>query len=167
MAAPRPFRVAVLTISDLGAQGKRRDSSGPAVVAMLQDAGFETVGPEILPDERARIAVRLRELAGTVDAVLTTGGTGFGPRDVTPEATLEVCDRLAPGLAELMRGQSAALTPNAWLSRAVAGIRQNTLILNLPGSPRGAQETLALVVPLLSHAMTLLRGETAHGTGSS
>ena len=167
MESHPPFRVAVLTISDSGAQGTRRDTSGPAVVAMLQNAGFEVGAAEILPDDQDRIAARLRELAGTVDAVLTTGGTGFGPRDVTPEATLAVCDRLAPGLAELMRSRSAELTPRAWLSRAVAGMRHNTLILNLPGSPRGAQETLALVVPLLPHALAVLRGATAHEGGTT
>lgn len=153
-----PIRAAVLTISDSAARGERDDLSGPAVVAELGALGAEIVAAEILPDDRDLIAARLRELSdsGLVDLVITTGGTGFSPRDVTPEATREVIEREAPGLAELMRAESIKITPLAALSRAVCGIRGNALIVNLPGSVRGARENLQAISRLLPHAISLL-----------
>ncbi|HZT72578.1 MAG TPA: MogA/MoaB family molybdenum cofactor biosynthesis protein [Terriglobales bacterium] len=156
------LRAAVLTISDGCAAGRREDRSGPLVAAALAEAGFQVTVREVLPDEQSAITARLKELAQEVALVVTTGGTGFGPRDVTPEATLAASERLAPGLAELMRQQGAQAAPFAWLSRGVAGLRGATLYLNLPGSPRGADESLRLVLPLLPHALALLRGQTEH-----
>lgn len=157
-----PLRAAVLTISDGCAAGRREDRSGPLVAAALAEAGFEVAVREVWPDEQSAITARLKELAQEVALVVTTGGTGFGPRDVTPEATLAASERLAPGLAELMRQQGAQTAPFAWLSRGIAGLRGATLYLNLPGSPRGAVESLRLVLPLLPHALALLRGQTEH-----
>lgn len=156
------MRAAVLTISDGCAAGRREDRSGPRVAALLAAASFDVAVREVLPDEQEQITARLRQLAGQVEVVVTTGGTGMGPRDVTPEATLAASERLAPGLAELMRQQGAQFTPRAWLSRGVAGMRGETLFLNLPGSPRGAEESLRAVLPVLSHALELLRGQTQH-----
>jgi len=154
------IRAAVLTISDSTARGEREDRSGPAVVAALaQLPGIEATVREVLPDEVEVIAGRLRALAdsGEIDLILTTGGTGFTARDVTPEATRSILDRDAPGLAERMRAESALITPLAALSRAVSGIRGRTLIINLPGSVRGAQENLQSIIRLLPHAVSLLR----------
>ncbi len=156
------MRAAVLTISDGCSAGRREDRSGPRVAELLAAASFDVAVREVLPDEQEQITARLRQLAGQVEVVLTTGGTGMGPRDVTPEATLAASERLAPGLAELMRQQGAQSTPRAWLSRGVAGMRGGSLFLNLPGSPRGAEESLRAVLPVLSHALELLRGKTEH-----
>lgn len=149
----------VLTISDSAARGAREDLSGPAVVAELQNLKIEIAATEILPDEREQIATRLRHYADNdlADLIVTTGGTGLAPRDVTPEATLDVIEREAPGLAELMRAESLKITPLAALSRAVCGVRKHTLIVNLPGSPRGARENLQALVRVLPHALSLLR----------
>lgn len=154
----KPIRVIVLTISDSAAQGTREDLSGPAVVAELQTINAEIVATEILADERVRIAERLRYYAdhSSADLIVTTGGTGLSPRDITPEATRDVIERDAPGLAELMRAESLKITPLAALSRAVCGTRGRTLILNLPGSVRGARENLAAITRLLPHAIALL-----------
>ncbi len=154
----KPIRAVVLTISDSAAQGTREDLSGPAVVAELQTINTEIVATEIIADERAQIAERLRYYAdhGNVDLIVTTGGTGLSPRDITPEATRDVLERDAPGLAELMRAESLKITPLAALSRAVCGTRAQTLILNLPGSVRGARENLAAITRLLPHASALL-----------
>lgn len=156
------LRAAVLTLSDACSRGERADGSGPLVAELLAASGFAVGAVEILPDERDQIAARLRALAAEFDLIATTGGTGFGPRDVTPEATLAAAERLAPGLAEAMRAAGARSTPQAWLSRAAAAIRGGCLILNLPGSPRGARESLEAVLPLLPHALRLLRGEKEH-----
>lgn len=152
------IRAVVLTISDSAAQGDREDLSGPAVVAELQSINAEIVATEILADERAQIAERLKFYAdqGRTDLIVTTGGTGFSSRDITPEATCDVMEREAPGLAELMRAESVKITPLAALSRAVCGIRGKTLIVNLPGSVRGARENLAVITRLLPHAISLL-----------
>jgi molybdopterin adenylyltransferase len=151
-------RALVLTISDTASVGKREDLSGPEAKRILQEAGFEVAPVEVLPDERLQIEARLRE-ASQQDfrLVVTSGGTGLSPRDVTPEATLAVSDRLVPGIPELMRLESLKITPRAALSRAAAGIRQSTLIINLPGSVKGVRECLAAVRPILSHAVEVLK----------
>ena len=154
----RTIQAVVLTISDSASRGEREDLSGPAVVSELQSLRAEIVATEILPDERERIAARLRHHAdaGGANLILTTGGTGLGPRDVTPEATRDVIEREAPGLAELMRAESVKITPLGALSRSVCGARGKTLIVNLPGSVRGARENLQAIARLLPHAIALL-----------
>jgi molybdopterin adenylyltransferase len=151
-------RALVLTISDTAAAGGREDLSGPEAKRILTEAGFEVVAIEILPDERAEIESRLRRASEEgFRLVVTSGGTGLSPRDVTPEATLAVIDRNVPGIAELMRLESLKMTPRAALSRAVSGIRQSTLIINLPGSVKGVRECLTAVRPILSHAVDVLK----------
>ena len=152
----------IVTASDGVSRGTREDASGDALQAQLADAGLQVVRRVTVPDERDRVAAALRALADddAVDVVVVTGGTGFGPRDVTPEATEDVVDRRAPGLAEAMRAAGRASTPMADLSRGTAGIRGTTLVLNVPGSPRGATESLDAVLPLLPHALQLLGGDT-------
>jgi molybdopterin adenylyltransferase len=157
---------AVLTVSDGVSAGTREDGSGDAAEALLRGAGFEVRERRIVPDERAEIEDALRALAGAHAFVVTTGGTGFGPRDVTPEATRAVIDREAPGLAELMRASGLAQTPLAALSRGAAGTIGEALVLNLPGSPSGVRESLSAVLPVVPHALELLGGSTgAHPTG--
>ena len=157
------YRAAVITVSDRSFCGERTDLSGPAVIALLKNAGYDVVYSVVIPDDYGVIAGVLRRLAddGAADLILTTGGTGFAPRDVTPEATLAVCDRLAPGIPEAMRFASLQLTPRAMLSRAQAGIRKGSLIVNLPGAPKAAQENLEAVLPTLSHGLELLSGTQA------
>src|SRR5438128_8167447 len=163
MAGEQQRRAAVVTVSDGVAAGVRDDASGRAVADALVAAGFEVVRREVVPDEADRIAGLLRSLTDEgVALIATTGGTGLGPRDVTPEATRVVIDREAPGLAEEMRAAGRAGTPFAALSRGVAGSRGSTLIVNLPGSERGATESLAAIAPVLPHALALLAGATAH-----
>lgn len=161
MSEPQPT-AAVLTISDSSFRGGRADASGPAVRAALEAKGFAVIGTEIVPDERTAIENSLIEWCERGSLVVTTGGTGLAERDVTPEATHSVCDRLVPGIAELMRSEGAKRTPFAALSRSVCGTRGSSLILNLPGSPRGAVDALSIVIDLLPHALDLLRGKTAH-----
>ena len=153
------MKVAVLTISDSSARGERRDESGPLIEHLVVAAGSEVVAHAIVPDERPRIEEKLRDWADdeTVDVVLTTGGTGLGARDVTPEATRAVIAREAPGIAEAMRHAGLASTPMAALSRQVAGARGTTLIVNLPGSPKAVQECLDAVIGILPHAVEMLR----------
>jgi len=155
------WNAAVVTASDSASRGEREDASGPAVAARLQAAGFVVEHREVVADDRDVIARLLRRLADDdgVSVIAVTGGTGFAPRDVTPEATTAVIDRPAPGLAEAMRAAGRAVTPLADLSRGVCGVRGRTLILNLPGSPRGATESLDAVISLLPHALELLTGE--------
>ncbi|MEZ5064507.1 MAG: MogA/MoaB family molybdenum cofactor biosynthesis protein [bacterium] len=154
------YRVAVLTVSDRSARGEREDASGPAVARAVEAAGGRVVAREIVADERAAIAERLSRWAddGATDLVLTTGGTGFAPRDVTPEATRDVIEREAPGLSEHARAATLAKTKFAILSRGVAGIRGATLIVNLPGSPKGACETFEALAAVLPHALSVLAG---------
>lgn len=159
-------RAAVLTVSDGVAGGTREDESGDTAARLLREAGFDVSHRRVIPDERPVIESALRELAATHGLVVTTGGTGFGPRDVTPEATRAVIEREAPGLAELMRATGLGHTPMAALSRAVAGALGDTLIVNLPGSPKGVEESLASVLPVIPHAVELLGGTVgAHPTG--
>jgi len=155
------IQAAILTISDRGSRGEREDKSGPTVKEILEKAGFSIVQLEVLPDEQHCIEQRLRYLAdgACLDLVVTTGGTGVSPQDVTPDATLAVIDRQIPGMAEAMRAASLAKTPHAMLSRAVAGIRGQTLIINLPGSVKAAQENLEVLIPALKHALEKIQGD--------
>jgi molybdopterin adenylyltransferase len=153
----------VITISDGASHGKREDNSGPALVGILYANQFEVTGPEIVPDERDRIAAAITKAAdGGSNLVITTGGTGLGPRDVTPQATASVIDYDVPGVTELMRRAGLESTPMAALSRGLAGVRGRTLVINVPGSPKGAVESLTAVMPVLEHALALLRGDTKH-----
>ncbi|MGE3802707.1 MAG: molybdenum cofactor biosynthesis protein B [Candidatus Kapaibacterium sp.] len=158
------LRGVVITVSDRSAAGEREDLSGPEAAQMLQEKGIEVLRIEVIPDDRELIENALRNcVANDVPLVLTTGGTGFAPRDVTPEATLAVIERRADGLTEAIRAASLAKTPYAMLSRAVCGIAGRTILLNLPGSPKGVRECLEVVLPVLPHALRLLRkGEDEH-----
>ena len=155
------LRFGILTISDRSARGERADTSGPALDAVIVAQGWSVDRTAIIPDDLAEIRRVLVSWAdsGDLDVILTTGGTGFSPRDVTPEATLAVIDRQAPGISEAMRAASLQVTPHAMLSRAMAGMRAGTLIVNLPGSPKGAVENLQVVLPVLPHAVQLLHGD--------
>ncbi|HAH07322.1 MAG TPA: molybdenum cofactor biosynthesis protein [Elusimicrobia bacterium] len=155
------LRVGVLTVSDRSARGEREDESGPALGRLIQRLGWAAVVSAVVPDDRRKIAALLRRWCAPsagLDLVLTTGGTGLGPRDVTPEATLAVVDKAAPGLSELMRARGLRKTPFAALSRGVCGSLRRTLVVNLPGSPRGARESLEAVAEVLPHAVKMLRG---------
>lgn len=156
------IQVSVLTVSDRSAAGQRDDLSGPALCNAIAELGWTCVNHAILPDEKDQIADFLIKQcsSGKVNLVLTTGGTGFAPRDVTPEATLVVIEKKAPGLVEKIRFESARINENAYLSRAEAGICQKTLIINLPGNPKGAVESLKIVAPILPHALELLDNQS-------
>ena len=156
------FTAAVVTVSDSCARGERVDLSGPAVVEVLKKLGFRVVATRIVQDDSMQIQNALVHLALEVRLIVTTGGTGIAPRDVTPEATEAICDRLIDGVGERMRLEGAKKTPFAALSRGVCGVREKTLILNLPGSPSGAVESLEAVVELIPHALNLLEGKTEH-----
>jgi molybdenum cofactor synthesis domain-containing protein len=162
------MRIAILTVSDRSFRGERADASGPALANAVLTQGWQVAEVLVLPDDLFQISAQLTQWAdsGEVDIILTTGGTGFSPRDITPEATNAVIQRHAPGLAEAMRNASLQLTPHAMLSRGVAGIRHRTLIVNLPGSPRAAVENLLVIIPVLPHAVQLLaehpQAETGH-----
>lgn len=156
-------RTSILTVSDRSARGERADVSGPAIRDLVSTQKWEIVRMDIVPDDLGKIQQTLETWAdtGDQDIILTTGGTGFAPRDVTPEATLSVVDRLAPGITEAMRNASLKITKHAMLSRGIAGIRGVTLIVNLPGSPKAAVENLEVVLPVIPHAIHLLRGDPA------
>jgi molybdenum cofactor synthesis domain-containing protein len=155
------MKAAILTLSDKGARGERTDASGPALSSWLNERGVETARTDIIPDEAEQIAAKLAEWAdsGEFDLILTTGGTGVSPRDVTPDATLTVLERVIPGFGEVMRMKSMEKTPRAMISRAVAGIRGRCLIINLPGSPKWAVENLAAVWEAVPHAVEKIQGD--------
>jgi molybdenum cofactor synthesis domain-containing protein len=155
-------RAAVLTVSDRSSAGEREDASGPLLARLLEQQGWVVSERRVVPDDRAAIAAALTELAGTgVPLVLTTGGTGLSPRDVTPDATRSVADREVPGIAEAVRAAGLGETPHAMLSRAIAALRGRTLIVNLPGSPRGAESGFRTLLPVLDHATLLIAGDAA------
>ena len=151
----------VITISDRGYRGERADKSGPEIKSMLEGMGITILHSKVIPDDKELIEEALREYADVkkLDLILTTGGTGVSPRDVTPDATLQVIEKEVPGMAEAMRRESAAVTPHAMISRAVAGIRGASLIINLPGSPKGVRENLAAVLPAINHAIEKIKGD--------
>jgi molybdopterin adenylyltransferase len=161
-STPEALTAAVVTVSDSCARGDRADLSGPAVTELLRARGFSIVGSEVVPDEQATIQKGIAYWVGEARLVVTTGGTGIAPRDVTPEATEAVCERLLVGIPERMRSEGMKKTPLAVLSRGICGVRGKSLILNLPGSPTGAVESLEAVVDLLPHALELLSGNTEH-----
>jgi len=157
------LRFSILTVSDRSSRGERPDTSGPVLAELVRTQGWQVVKQEIVADELESIKAIFNVWcdSGETDVILATGGTGFAPRDVTPEATRAVVDRLTPGLDEAMRAASLQVTPHAMLSRAVSGVRKRTLIVNLPGSPKGATENLQVLMPALEHAVHLLRDEDA------
>ncbi len=157
-----PLSAAILTVSDSSARGERADLSGPAVAEILKEKNFSVVATEIVPDDQPAIQQAIIRRTGKARLVVTTGGTGIAERDVTPEATRAVCSRLLEGVAERMRFEGAKKTPLAALSRAVCGVREKSVILNLPGSPKGARQSLLAVIDLMPHVIALLGGETKH-----
>ena len=161
---PTPIIAVAITVSDRCASGEQEDLSGTVLVELLREAGAEIIAHEVLSDNPEALTDSLREYAGRndVNLIITTGGTGFGPRDNTPEATRQVIDREAPGLAEAIRAASLKHTPMAMISRGVCGIYSDALIVNLPGSPKAVRESFAVIKPVLSHAVALLSGQTSH-----
>ena len=154
------IRTAILTMSDMCSQGKRKDTSGQTIEEMLPKDTFEVCQKIIIPDDYETITKTLLRFSVelNVEIVLTTGGSGLGPRDVTPEATTAVCDRMAPGFSEILRCESYKITPKAVLSRGVSGVRENTLIINLPGSPKAVRECMEIILEVLPHAVKMMRG---------
>jgi len=162
------IRAGIIIASDRSAQGLREDASGPALQHMLSEALIETVKTVIVADEKEEIKLTIKRLADEdrLDLILTSGGTGVSPRDVTPDATLEVIEKQVPGIAEAMRYHSFTITPHAMISRAVAGIRGTSLIINLPGSPKGATENLSIIMPALKHAIEKIKGDPSECASS-
>jgi molybdenum cofactor synthesis domain-containing protein len=158
------IRAVAITVSDACSRGEREDDSGAALVELLRASGAEVVETGILSDDLGPLVQKLEEIArrGDVNLIITTGGTGVGPRDNTPEATLRVIEREAPGIAEAIRAESLKVTPMAMISRGVAGVSSETLIINLPGSPKAVRESFAVIQPVLAHAVDLLAGKTRH-----
>ena len=156
-------RVAIITSSDTGYRGEREDLSGPAIREIVEKNGYEVVSMDILPDDRQMLSERMKEIADSnaAELILTTGGTGFSPRDIMPEATEDIVDRRVPGIPEAMRAYSMTITKRAMLSRATAGIRKKTLIINLPGSPKAVKENLEAVLPSLEHGLAILTGNAS------
>jgi molybdenum cofactor synthesis domain-containing protein len=152
------IKVAVLTLSDKGSKGQRKDTSGPAIERLIKKIDAKVISSDILPDEKPLIKKKLIALCKKADLVLTTGGTGVSPRDVTPDATREVIKQEIPGIAEAMRAESLKKTPYAMISRAIAGVRDKTLIINLPGSPKAVKENLAVILPVLPHIIEKIKG---------
>lgn len=158
--------IGILTISDKGYRGERQDESGPVIKELVSNLEGEVTHYEIVPDERESISSKLKEWSHSgIELILTTGGTGLSPRDVTPEATLEIVDRLAPGFSELMRAESLKKTPMGMLSRGISGVRGKTLVINLPGSAKAVRECLEVILPALPHAIETLRGEASECAG--
>lgn len=158
------FKLGILTISDTGSKGQRQDTSGDAISEVMAHEGFDEVVRDIVPDERDIISAKLKEWCdgGSLDLILTTGGTGLGPRDVTPEATRDVLDIEVPGIAEAMRMQTLKITPLAMLSRSMAGVRSGCMIVNLPGSEKAVRETLAVAVEAIPHGLQMVKGWRMH-----
>lgn len=163
------IRIGIITVSDRSSRGTRTDQSGPVLVKAVTEQGWQVTRSTIVPDDMVQLSAILADWADSdeLDAILTTGGTGFSSRDVTPEATLAILHKSAPGIAEAMRSTGLQITPHAMLSRAVAGIRSHTLIVNLPGSPKAALENLAVIIPILPHAVQLLREDPSAESGHS
>ena len=161
---PVPIRAVVITVSDASARGEREDASGKLLAQLLAESGAEIVAAEILSDDKEPLTDKLREFSvrEDVNLIVTTGGTGLGPRDNTPEATLAVIEREAPGIAEAMRNETLKFTRMAMISRGVCGVCSGTLIINLPGSPKGVRESYAVIAPVIQHAVNLLAGDTRH-----
>ena len=159
----RIFKAAILTASDKGSRGERVDLSGPAIQEMIEPEGYTVTEYKIVPDDQETLEKEMKRIAdeGIADIIFTTGGTGFSMRDVTPEATIAVSDRLVPGIPEAMRAYSMTITNKAMLSRAAAGIRKQTLIVNMPGSPKAVKESLAFILPPLRHGLEILLGEAS------
>lgn len=157
-------RVAIITSSDSGYRGEREDLSGPVIKEIAEKAGYEVVSMEILPDDKEMLKKRMAEIAdkGEAELILTTGGTGFSPRDVMPEATEEICERRVPGIPEAMRAYSMTITKRAMLSRSAAGIRKKTLLINLPGSPKAVRESLEYIIDALGHGIEIMTGEAGN-----
>jgi len=155
------FKVAILTISDSDSKGEREDTSGPLIQEMVRNLPGEVIHYEIIPDEKEKIAEALKKSADRLkaDLILTTGGTGLSPRDVTPDATLKVIEKEVPGFSEAMRAESLRKTPHAMISRAITGVRGSSLIVNLPGSPKSVKENLSVILPALPHALSKLKGD--------
>ena len=158
------YRVAIITSSDSGYAGQREDKSGPVIARLVTDAGYQVVHTVLLPDERDMLSAEMARIADgdIADLILTTGGTGFSPRDCMPEATADIVQRAVPGIPEAMRWLSLQITPRAMLSRASAGIRERTLIVNLPGSPKAVTECLEYILPALGHGLEILRGDVSN-----